>query len=185
MRSQSVLLGMFLIMCSTFVNAEVSEHKTLVYIDPMFYENSERLLHPYYNYWFTQGPIVEPIAIQSLQANHPELSLCQVGQKAHTVVNLLPSMFYNPQMRIYYSEIKATVYSGGGTLLGTYSGVGEQEGFMSVDVGINQDMEKAYAIAMQDLMGKIQIDNLADRSSEVQLPCNIVAQQAERRIRIN
>jgi len=56
---------------------------------------------------------------------------------------------------------------------------------MSVDVGIKQDMQKAYVLAMQDLMSKMKIDHASVSSSEVQLPCNIVGQQTERGIRLN
>jgi len=185
MRSLKIVLSMVVAACSTMVSAHATENKTLLFISPVFYENSERLLHPYYNYWFTQGPMIEPIAMKAMQVNDRDLSLCVSGKKAEKVVAITPSMFYNPQMRVYYSKLNATVFSGGGTVLGTYEGVGEQEGFMSVDVGINQDMQKAYTLAMQDLMAKMKIDQTVASHSEVQLPCNIVGQQADQRIRFN
>jgi hypothetical protein len=185
MRSLKIALSVLLAACSTMVNANAIDNKTLVYINPTFYENSQRLLHPYYDYWFTQGPMVEPIAMTALQSKNAAISLCKTGQKAETVLSIMPSMFYNPQLRVYYSELKATVYSGGGTELANYSGKGQQEGFMSVDVGIKQDMQKAYVLAMKDLMSKIKIDHASVSSSEVQLPCNIVGQQTERGIRLN
>ncbi len=152
---------------------------TVVYIDPVFYQHHERLLHPYYNYWFSQGPTFENIAVDAIKSQSGQVKLCQAGQVANQVVALLPTMFYNPQIRRYYSTIKAHVYAGDGRLLAEYQGNGEQDGFQSVDVGIQKDMKAAYVAAMADLMQtfKLSQDNVV--KSDVQLPCQIVGAQTK------
>jgi hypothetical protein len=157
--------------------AAVTKDDTLVYISPTHYQHSVRLLHPFYNYWFEQGPLVEPIALKALQASHANLSLCHSGQKAETIVSIEPRIFYNPQMRVYHSELIATVYSGGGTKVGTYVGHAQQQGNMSVDHGLQGHIQQAYRSAMDDLMGKIKLAQHGATGTEVKLPCNVVGAQ--------
>lgn len=159
--------------------ASIPSEETLIYISPSHYEHSVHLLHPYYDYWFKQGPIVEPIAIKALQDSGVSLSVCKSGQQANTVIRITPKIFYNPQMRVYHSELQATVYSGGGSKLGTYVGTAQQQGFNSVDHGLEGHLKQAYASAMQDLMGKINLSGDEMNHSEVKLPCNVVGAQIE------
>lgn len=156
-----------------------STTETVVYIDPVFYQHHERLLHPYYNYWFSQGPTFETVAVDALKSQLNQVKICQAGQLANQVIALSPTMFYNPQIRRYYSTIKAHVYAGDGQLLAEYQGNGEKDGFQSVDVGIQGDMKAAYVAAMSDLMQTIKLsqDNVA--KSDVQLPCQIVGAQTK------
>jgi len=152
---------------------------TVVYIDPVFYQHHERLLHPYYNYWFSQGPTVESVAVDALSAQTGAVKLCEAGQLADKVITLSPTIFYNPQIRRYYSTIKAHVYAGDGTLLGEYQGNGEQAGNISVDVGLQGHMKAAYVAAMADLMQTIKLPQDKQANSNVQLPCQIVGAQTK------
>lgn len=173
------VFGLLLVSTSIFSQANASSKDMVVYIDPTFYQHHERLLHPYYNYWFSQGPTFESVALQALETQSSPVKLCQAGQLAKQVISLSPTMFYNPQLRVYYSTIKAHVYAGDGTLLGEYQGEGEQQGFQSVDVGLQGHMKGAYVAAMQDLMQKIRFDQDKTANSNVQLPCQIVGAQTK------
>lgn len=159
--------------------ATTQTEETVVYIDPVFYQHHERLLHPYYNYWFSQGPTVESVAVDALRAQTGNVKLCEAGQVAKQVITLSPTIFYNPQIRRYYSTIKAHVYAGDGTLLGEFQGNGEQTGNMSVDVGLQGHMKAAYAAAMADLMQTIKLPQDKQANSDVQLPCQIVGAQTK------
>jgi len=182
-RLASLLFGS--IFLSVEANAVEVKNNTLLYISPSYYQYSVRLLHPYYDYWFEQGPIVEPIALQALQAQDSSLTLCQSGQTAHRVIRITPNIFYNPQLRVYYSQIDANVYSGGGSLLGTYVGKASQQGNMSVDNGLQNHLKSAYALAMQDLMKKINMNpNAIETDSEVKLSCSIIGAQVEPKINL-
>lgn len=163
-------------------NAVAASSNTLIYISPTHYEHSVRLLHPFYNYWFKQGPIVEPIVLNALQTGDSNMAICSVGEKASKVVRITPKMFYNPQLRVYHSEMQATVFAGDGTKLGRYVGTAQQPGFVSVDHGLQRHMKQAYQLAMNDLMEKIDLSTDGAVVSEVKLPCNIVGAQIEPKI---
>lgn len=159
--------------------ARANTLQTVVYIDPVFYQHHERLLHPYYNHWFSQGPTLENVAVDALKSQSRQVKLCQAGQVANQVIALSPTMFYNPQVRRYYSTIKAHVYAGDGSLIGEYVGKGEQAGNMSVDVGLQGDMKAAYMLAMDDLMQTLRFSQDKVSKSDVQLPCQIVGAQTK------
>lgn len=163
----------------SLAHANTQTEDMVVYIDPVFYEHHERLLHPYYDYWFSQGPTLESVAVNALKAQTGQVKLCQAGQLANKVVTLSPTIFYNPQIRRYYSTIRAHVYAGDGTLLGQYQGDGEQGGSMSVDVGLQGDMKAAYVAAMDDLMQTIKLSQDKQANSAVQLPCQIIGAQTK------
>ena len=153
---------------------------TLLYISPNDYNYSVHLLHPYYDYWFEQGPLVEPIALKALKASNNDTAICKANETADTIIRVKPSLFYNPQLRVYHSKLVATMYSGGGNLLGTYVGEAQQLGFNSVDVGITNSLNKVYTLAMQDLMSKIKADPVpASTGTGNKLPCGLIGAQAE------
>jgi hypothetical protein len=181
------LLFKCLILASTSLtfNAMALEAKsnTLLYISPMEYSHSVHLLSPYYDYWFEQGPIVEPIALQALKANDASLAMCTANEQADTVIRLKPRIFYNPQMQVYHTKLEATVYSGTGEVIGNYSGEAQQQGYASFDNGTNYHIKKAYGLAMQDLMRNIKLQPLnttADKTAAAsKLPCGLIGAQVE------
>jgi len=172
-----------LLAISTLVSslyAAESKSSTLLYISPNDYNYSVHLLHPYYDYWFTQGPLVEPIAFEALKEKFDDLSICKANETADIVIRIKPNVFYNPQMRVYHSKLVATVYNGGGEVLGTYVGKSQQQGFTSVDVGITYLLNKVYGLAMQDLMTKLQTNpKLGNAKSQNKLPCSSIGAQTE------
>jgi len=147
----------------------------LLYISPNEYNYSVHLLSPYYDYWFAQGPVVEPIAYQALQSKNGDLALCKANETADRIIRITPHIFYNPQMQVYHSKLEATVYSGGGNVLGNYVGEAQQQGYTSFDTGTRKNINKAYKLAMQDLMTKIDI-NPASAPAEAgnKLPCGLI-----------
>lgn len=184
---QSLLLGAV----SLPFNAAGLESKsdTLLYISPLEYNHSVRLLSPYYDYWFEQGPIVEPIALKALRADHAALAMCTANETADTVIRLKPRIFYNPQMKVYHSKLEATLYSGNGEVIGQYAGEAQQQGYTSFDNGTNYHIKKVYGLAMQDLMRKIDLNAAhlnnpaspaaGNTASTAKLPCGLIGAQAE------
>lgn len=160
-----------------------SKANTLLYISPNDYNYSVHLLHPYYDYWFEQGPLVEPIALKALKAKDSETTICKANETADTIIRVKPNLFYNPQLRVYHSKLVATVYSGGGNVLGTYVGEAQQLGFNSVDHGITYSLNKVYDLAMKDLMIKLKADPVTTgTSSGSKLPCGLIGAQMEPKI---
>ncbi len=173
------------LLTSAATNSYAVEVKTntLLYISPNDYNYSVHLLHPYYDYWFEQGPLVEPIILKALKAKSGELGLCKANETADTIIRVKPSLFYNPQLRVYHSKLVATVYSGGGNVLGTYEGEAQQLGANSVDTGITNSLNKVYALAMQNLMSKLEMNTARDSTKvENKLPCGLIGAQAEPKI---
>ena len=164
-------------LCVAASSAQAVEAKssTLLYISPNEYNYSVHLLSPYYDYWFAQGPVVEPIAYQALQSKNGDLALCKANETADRIIRITPHVFYNPQMHVYHSKLEATVYSGGGNVLGNYVGEAQQQGYTSFDNGTRYNINKAYKLAMQDLMTKIDI-NPASAPAETgnKLPCGLI-----------
>lgn len=164
---------------SANVQAAESNFKALLYISADDYKYSVHLLHPYYNYWFEQGPLVEPIALAALKATLGDVERCKANETADIIIRIKPHLFYNPQLRVYHSKLEATVYSGGGNVLGSYVGKAQQQGFNSVDMGIRLHLNKVYTLAMQDLMMKLQVNQLPESlKAEAKLHCGIIGAQA-------
>jgi hypothetical protein len=168
-----------------------TEKSSLLYISPNDYNYSVRLLHPYYDYWFEQGPLVEPIALLAFQTAGLNISMCKANETADQVIRVKPSLFYNPQLRVFHSRVIATLYSGSGEQLETYVGEAQQQGFMAVNHATKMHLNKAYAAAMEDLMEKIASGATTEVKAKVNtvnvydakiLPCGFIGQQAEPRI---
>jgi len=156
--SKQCLMGMLLFSsCLSQAATQESKPETLLYISPLEYNHSVRLLSPYYDYWFEQGPLVEPIALKALKNQADAVNLCKANETADTIIRLKPRIFYNPQMRVYHSKLEATVYSGNGEIIGQYAGEAQQQGFASFDNATKYHLKKVYGLAMKDLMSKISL----------------------------
>lgn len=158
---------------------EVKETRMLIYIHPQEYTHQIKLWHYYYDYWFSQGPVVEPLAKDLLGAAYGEVSMCEGNQSGKVLVWLQPRMYYNPQLQVYYGKITANVYSGIGKHLGSYVGESKKYGFL--DVYPEKQVKAAYQAALQNAIAKMKsdqtlqsvIDNPAP-SSATDTPCSMV-----------
>ncbi|MEI8362772.1 MAG: hypothetical protein WCG35_06060 [Betaproteobacteria bacterium] len=165
------------------VYAAEPKSNTLLYISPNDYNYSVHLSHPYYDYWFQQGPLIAPIALAALNEKLGDIELCKANEMANTIIKIKPHLFYNPQLRVYHSKLVATIYSGSGHLLGTYVGEAQQQGFTSVDMSIKFHLNKVYTSAMQQLLTKLQLNQLHDTSDgQAKLPCGMIGAQGEERV---
>ena len=144
---------------NTYAAAEVdrqSSSKLLMYIQPVDYTNPIKLWHPYHDYWLYQGPIVEKLAMAKLSDAYGDVAMCEVNQSGKALVWLQPKLFYNPQVQMFYAEVKASAYKGIGEHVATYVGKAQVHGFM----GIKTDswIEKSYKLAIDDAVAKMQAD---------------------------
>lgn len=154
----------------------------LLLISPHDYKYSVHIGAPYYNYWFEQGPIVAPIAFKALQAQDAALAMCTGNETANTIIRIKPYLFFNLQLSVYHSKLEATLYSGGGSELASYVGEAQQMGVINGEASVHYNLNKVYALAMQDLMTKLDLKSLASMAkTETMLPCRLIAGQAEAR----
>lgn len=136
---------------------EAAAADMLVYISPDEYKHSNRLSH--YNfreYWYEQGPMVEPYVSQVLGAELGSVGLCQAGETANTLVWLKPRMTYNSTLQRFNGKVIAEVYSGSGQSLGTYVGESRRDSFLDIVPAYQLDV--AYKAAMEDLAAKMKAD---------------------------
>lgn len=172
-------LWLALLLMTSNISYATPATRALIYIDPLEYTHEIKLWHFYYDYWFSQGKTVEPIALAALAPLFSESSMCEGGKAADVVVWIKPHMFYNPHMTTFYGTIVAQVYSGNGRLLGRYKAEAERRGFL--DVYPLQKVQEAYTAPMQEVARLIQADvNLQAMlaqglpASETRLPCGVV-----------
>ncbi len=128
----------------------------LVYINPIFYDHPIRLLHPYLDYWHLRGPMFEKIALKTLNNNQISAQSCQPNLDANLTISLEPYMFYNPQMRIFHSEVIAKVYAGKLEPIATYKATAEELG--ELNNVADYYLKRAYAKAMQSIVTQMQAD---------------------------
>jgi hypothetical protein len=153
--------------------------KMLVTINPQEYTHPITLWRYYHNFWFYQGPLLEPIAIKMLNEKFGEVGLCSGNLAANTLVTIKPGMFYNPMMTQYYGKLTAQVYSGSGKIIGSYVAESEKSGFL--DVYPERQIADTYHLTMQKLIEKMQADEVLQRAlkdgipaTETNSPCSIV-----------
>jgi hypothetical protein len=163
----------------TVTDATPNKPNMLLYIQPYEYTNPLKFTYYSEGYWFTQGPIVEPLAKEKLTQAYGNVDMCEGNQSGKTLVWLQPKMFYNPQAQIFYGEVTANVYTGIGKLVGTYAGKSAQHGFLNIKP--DYWLEKAYATAINDMVAKMQADSAiqtavssAASASAADTPCSMV-----------
>ena len=159
---------------------ETAPAKMLVYISPQEYTHSIKLWHYFDDYWFRQGPAVEPVALEVLGAEYGDVKMCEANNAGNTLVWIKPRMYYNPQMGTYYGEITADVFTGSGKAIGTYVGESRKLGFL--DVYPERQVETTYRLAMQNLLVKMKADQAIQTAitdgisvGETKSPCAMVA----------
>jgi len=159
--------------------ASVQSANMLVYIHPQEYTNPIKLWQYYYNYWFTQGPLVEAQAKEVLAAEFGDVGMCDNNQTAgKALVWLRPRMFYNPQMQMYHGSVTAVAYDANGKPIASYSGEAKKVGYL--DVYPEKQLATVYKQAMQGVVTKMKADpNMQAalknvNSTEAKTPCSMV-----------
>lgn len=130
--------------------------KLLMYIQPVDYNNPIKLWSPYQDYWFYQGPVVEKLAMPKLAAAYHDVKVCDANQSGKALLWLQPELFYNPQVQMFYAEVKASAYKGVGEHLATVVGRSQVRGVLTIKP--ETWIEKAYALAVNDAVAKMQAD---------------------------
>lgn len=137
----------------------------LIYIHPQEYKHPLKLWHFYSDYWYEQGPVVEPLAKDMLAQAFGETGMCGVVNEARSLVWLQPRMYYNPHMTTFYGEIRASVYTSDGQPVASYLGEAQRTGFL--DVMPRSQIETVYRMSMQNLIANMRKDaNLQKLVSE-------------------
>lgn len=128
----------------------------LIYIHPNEYKHPLKLWQYYSDYWFEQGPVVEPLARSMLAEAFGEIGMCGAVNEARSLVWIQPRIYYNPHMTIFYGEIRASVYTSRGEPVATYLGEAKKYGFL--DVVPRSQIKAVYRAAMQNLITNMQKD---------------------------
>lgn len=140
------------------VAAQGTPAKVLIYIHPQEYTSGVKLWQYYRDYWFNQGPVVEPIVKQSLNDAFGDAAMCDQNQRtSNTLIWLRPKMFYNPQLMTYHANLVAVAYGAQGQPIATYEGHGQKIGFL--DVQPLKNIEQTYRLAVAELIQKMQADS--------------------------
>lgn len=183
------ILIMFFALCALMSNlhaqadeagSSASMPKMLMYIQPVEYTNPIQLWHPYYGYWFYQGPVVEAQAMSKLSQAYGDVGVCERNQSGRVLTWIQPSMFYNPQVQNFYGKVTANVYTGMGKFVATY--VGEATVYGLLNLGTDDKIASAYALALDNMIAKMQADAtlqaLVDATGSVSAndatPCSMV-----------
>ena len=129
-----------------------------VYISPDEYSHPVLLQFPWGpGEWVYQGMTVEPIAENMLQDAFGAVAVCQGVQKSKSLVWLRPSLFFNPQVGVYYGTVLAHVYDGKGKYINKYAGESMVQG--SFFFSRLENITESYRAAMGDLITKLKADN--------------------------
>lgn len=178
----AVLLASNLGLAARLAHAEAQPptSKVAVYISPYEYTNQIKLWHFMKDYWFAQGPLIEPVVTRTLSAKLGETVMCEAGVTANVLLWVKPRMFYNPHMRNFYGTINAVVYTGGGKAIASYTGESRYSG--DLDILPANSVQVAYDLAIQQVADKIQADPVIKKlidegisSRESYTPCAMIA----------
>lgn len=151
----------------------------LVYIQPVEFTNPIKLWHPYTDYWFYQGPVVESLALEKFDHAYGKVSICDASQSGRVLVWLQPKMFYNPQVQVFYGKVTAEVYTGIGKHVATYVGESGVHGY----IGSRAEswIRQSYTLAIDNVVGKMKADNAlqalmsaAPNDKQETTPCSMV-----------
>jgi len=177
-----------IMMLAFFVSANAKAENTsnvLLYIQPFEYNNEVRLQYFWQEYWYAQGPMVEPIAKEKLAKLYSDVSMCEGNQTGKLLIWLQPRMFYNGQAKLFYGKITANVYTGLGKLVNTYTAEAKQ--FGSLDIAPDYSIKKAYAKAMDKVISKMQADSplqgIVSNANTGDTPCSMVTLLPQPKIR--
>ena len=156
----------------------------LIFINPQEYIHEHRIggVGSGYNsvFWFKQGPMVEPIALEALRPVFADAKMCEAAMAADVIIWIRPNVVYNDQMTNFYGSIVANVYAGNGEFIASYDETAAKSGFW--DVFPATRITAAYKSAMQAVVKKIEADEklrplIAQGLAEdkTRIPCSMVS----------
>jgi hypothetical protein len=152
----------------------------VVYINPLEYKHPIKLWHFYYDYWYTQGPAVEAAAMDVLNNAYSKASMCDGNNIGKTLIRIVPNMFYNPHMTMFYGKLTVDVFTGSGKPIATYVGEVNKPGFL--DVAPAARVDAIYREAMQNIVAELKKDpavqdamNNGVPQSETSTPCSMMS----------
>ena len=185
---KSMLLGV-LAFCGV-AHAEPEPADVVVYINPLEYKHPVKLWHFYYDHWFTQGPAVEAAAMEVLGQTYGKVSMCDGNNIGKTLMRIVPSMFYNPHMTMFYGKLTVDVFTGSGKPIATYISEVNKPGFL--DVAPADQIGAVYREAMQNVVTKLTADAEVQNAishgvpqSETSTPCSMMSVLPSRRLNAN
>lgn len=123
-------------------------------IPDSYYQHPVRLLHPYLDYWLMRGPLLEKVVrIAMRHDTNNAIEMCGDGTPAGAVLTLEPHLFYNPQSRVFYTEIIASAYTEAAAPLLVIKAEAQQMGELAVtpDFYIQKAYAKAFDKVLQSL----------------------------------
>jgi hypothetical protein len=183
MRKLFALSGLLLgLQCSAYfayAAAPSSGGDVMMYIEPVEYTNPIRVSQSYREFWYHQGPVVEPMALEKISRVYGKTSICDATQSGKVLVWVKPKMFYNPKMQNFYGNATINVYTGLGKHVGTYEGESSVRGF--IDIQPQRWIKQSYALALDNAITKMQadvelqrvVDSAATPNSET-TPCSMI-----------
>ena len=183
-----LLLGLQSYAAFTYAAEPASGDDVLMYIAPVEYSNPIRVTSYFRDYWYHQGPMVEPMALAKISQAYGKTAFCDAKQSGKMLVWVKPEMFYNPQMQSFFGSATIQVYTGLGKHVGTYEGESSVRGFM--DIKPLRWIEQSYAFALDDAITKMQADTELQRVFEQaatvnaeSTPCSMISLLPTTRIR--
>jgi hypothetical protein len=183
-----LLLGFQSYAAFTYAAATVSGDDVLIYIAPVEYSNPIRVSSYFRDYWYNQGPMVEPMVLAKISQAYGKTAFCDAKQSGKMLVWVKPEMFYNPQLQRFYGSATIQVYTGLGKHVGNYEGESSVRGYM--DIKPQRWIEQSYALAIDDAVIKMQADAELQRVfaeaatvSAESTPCSMISLLPTTRIR--
>lgn len=162
----------------------------VVYINPLEYKHPVKLWHFYYDYWYTQGPAVEAAAMEVLNDAFGKASMCDGNNIGKTLIRIVPNMFYNPHMTMFYGKLTVDVFTGSGKPIATYVSEVQKPGFL--DVAPASKTGAVYKEAMQNVVDKMKTEAALQEAikngvpqSETSTPCSMMSVLPARRLNAN
>lgn len=153
------------------IKAQATPANMLLYIHPQEYAHSVKLWEYFNDYWFKQGPAVEPVATELLSEAFGQVAMCTANSEGNMLVWLQPKMYFNPQLKVFHGEITANAYRSDGAPVASYIGKARKVGFL--DVAPQQQIEMVYKMAMEKLVATMRQDeNLKSLAAEGQSNAN-------------
>jgi hypothetical protein len=182
---KSMLMAALFLLCGVSSIAQSAPvGRVLIYINPQEYIYEHKIggvgAGEYSVFWFKQGPLVEPIAVEALQSLFADAKMCEAGMAADTIIWIVPNVIYNPEMTNFYATFHANVYAGNGELISAYTAQAAQSGFW--DVFPEEKIKLAYKSAMQEIVKKIHADDKLRTliaqglgADKTKIPCSMVS----------